>query len=228
VKIDSTQFNQNNYPATEAITSINRERADSSAIAFHSRETCIEKPVSARSRAASYHWELETANREGKEVRGTFSLPPPPSLSLSLSFSRSCSGTLEDTNLAFTFLREVARRRRRRCRQRNELSAVVGGNSPAASLDIRNSTCRSSAQLRSRYHANPRQPTKDLGRLLIKCDENSCASCYVNRKSVWRFQYETAIIDCPAYDVMQSLMFSPKFDTYFWDIYLSRNGFLRK
>lgn len=103
------------------------------------------------------------------------------------SFSLSLSQDLENTNLAFTFLKEVARRWRRR-RWRNELSTVVGGNSPAASLDIRNSTCRSSAQLRSRYHANPRQATKDLGPSSDKAQRPQKLTCalYVNRKSIRR------------------------------------------
>lgn len=36
--------------------------------------------------------------------------------------------------------------------------------------DVRDSTCCSLAQLRSRYHANPRLPPKDLGRVLITRD----------------------------------------------------------
>lgn len=93
------------YPAVKATATINCERTDSECHCISLARDCIERSESARSRTVSY-WELETANREGKEVRELFQPSP-----LFLSLSHSRSGNLKDTNLAFTFLRELAQRR---------------------------------------------------------------------------------------------------------------------
>lgn len=71
-------------------------------------------------------------NREGKEVRGTFSFALSLSLSLSLWDFR---GHQLGFHISEGSCSAAATTKAKR--GRNELSTVVGGNSPAASLDIR-------------------------------------------------------------------------------------------